>query len=96
MTVPSTAAAACRRLDVTTSQLRSRSRHPRVVEARAVVAWLLIHHHHWTIAEVADWLGRHPGHVRRLTTQTRRRILRDEQLTHLIYACRLQADGVTA
>lgn len=91
---PAAVAALCSRLGVTIEDLRSRSRNPRIIEARAVAAWLLVGHHHWTTAAVGVWLGRHHGHVRRLVTEAASGIRRDAALAEAVYACRLRADGV--
>lgn len=56
----------CERLGVSPAQLTSRARSGELVRARALAAWVLSHHLGWTVPRIAGFLGRDPGHVRRV------------------------------
>jgi len=56
----------CHRLSVTVQELRSPSRRPDLVRARAIAAHLLADHHDWDTLRIAEYLDRSPRQTRRL------------------------------
>lgn len=66
MMIPEAIDALCHRLSVTVHELRSPSRRPDLVRARALAARLLADHHGWDTRAIADYLDRSPRQARRL------------------------------